>query len=278
MRTTVRHRRMEAKKTPWAAIGILAALALALGSPAVLNAQVQAALVVAPVPTRPFFLGERLEYRVRLSGVGMSGRGAMWVDGPEIVRGVETYVLHFGIKAHVGPIRVSDATQSWLDPRHMASLRFVKRERHPFSSNDQDVAMYPDEQRWSAVDGAAGESMTTAPLDELSFIYFLRTVPLAADSVYRFDRHFDAARNPTVVRVIGRDSITVGAGRFATVIVEMRVKDPERYQGDGVIRIYFTDDERRLPVRIESTIPRAGTATMTLESLPSTLRRRDEVM
>jgi hypothetical protein len=227
--------------------------------------------------TRPFYLGERLEYRVRLSGVGMSGRGAMWVDGPEMVRGVETYVLHFGFKAHMGPIRVSDATQSWLDPRRMASLRFVKKERHPFSSNDQDVAMYPDERRWSAADGDAGESLTNAPLDELSFIYFLRTVPLAADSVYRFDRHFDAARNPTVVRVVGHDSVSVGAGRFATIVVEMRVKDPERYSGEGVIRINFTDDERRLPVRIESTIPRAGTATMTLESLP-TLRRGDEAM
>ena len=259
--------------------GLMVALAVALGAPPVVQGQVQAALVAPPAVERPFYVGERLEYRVRLSGVGMTGKGAMWIDGPEVVRGVETYVLHFGFKARMGPVHVADATKSWLDPRRMASLRFVKSERHPFSSGDQDVSMYPAERMWTSADGEGGESITDAPLDELSFIYFLRTVPLAPDSVYRFNRHFDAARNPTTVRVIGRDSLTVDAGTFAVVLVEMRVKDPERYRGEGVIRIHFTDDARRLPVRIESTIPRAGTAIMTLLSLPSlALRRVDEAM
>ena len=250
------------------------AICLALGA-APLSAQVQPALsaqvrplLAAPAPLRPFYPGERLEYAVRLAGVGLKGKGAMWTDGPETVRGVETWVLHFGFKAKLGPVRVSDMTQSWLDPRGMASLRFVKRERHPFSSNDEDVAMFPAEKRWSAADGSTGEAITDAPLDELSFIYFLRTVPLVADSTYRFDRHFDARRNPTTVRVIGREQLTVKAGTFETVLVEMRVRDPARYKGEGVIRIHFSDDERRLPLRIESTLPVAGTALLTLERLP----------
>ena len=245
------------------------AIVVSLGMPAVLPGQVQAAIATAPLPLRPFYVGERLEYAVRLSGVGMKGRGAMWVDGPEMVRGIETYVLHFGFKARVGPVRVSDATQSWLDPRRMASLRFTKRERHPLSSKDEDVTLYPSEKRWSATDGQTGESLTNAPLDELSFIYFLRTVPLAEGAVYTFERHFDAARNPTVVRVVKREPLTTRAGTFATVLIEMRVKDPARYQREGVIRIHFSDDERRLPVRIESNIPQAGRAVMTLESLPA---------
>ena len=245
------------------------AIAGALGLASPLVAQVLPALIAPRGATRPFYIGERLEYHVRVSGVGMSGHGAMWVDGPEVVRGVETYVLHFGFKAHVGPVRVSDATQSWLDPIRMASLRFVKKERHPFSSSDEDVALYPDEKRWSAADGDGGASTSDAPLDELSFIYFLRTVPLADGAEYRFDRHFDASRNPTVVRVVRREILTTRAGTFATVLVEMRVKDPARYHGEGVIRIHFTDDERRLPVRIESAIPRAGTAVMTLDAIPT---------
>ena len=243
--------------------------AASLGTPAALPSQVQAVNVVAPMPARPFYIGERLEYVVRMSGVGMKGRGAMWIDGPELVRGIETWVLHFGFKARVGPVRVSDATRSWLDPRRMASLRFTKRERHPLASHDEDVALYPDEKRWSAANGEAGGSLSDAPLDELSFIYFLRTVPLAEGALYTFDRHFDAARNPTTVRVVKRDRLTTGAGTFATVLIEMRVKDPARYRGEGVIRIHFSDDERRLPVRMESNIPQAGRAVMTLESLPA---------
>jgi hypothetical protein len=205
---------------------------------------------------------------VRLSAVNLRGHGAMWVDGPEVVRGTETWVLHFGFKARLGPVKVSDTTESWLDPQRMASLRFVKHERHPFSSHDEDIALFPDQKRWSGANGESGDAITAAPLDELSFIYFLRTVPLDADSTYSFNRHFDAARNPTTVKVVRRGSVTVGAGTFDAILVEMRVRDPARYRGEGVIRIHFSDDARRLPLRIESTLPVAGTALLTLEALP----------
>jgi hypothetical protein len=243
----------------------LGAVAMSAQLPPVLAAQVHPVLATAAELVRPFHPGERLEYSVRLSSVGLRGTGAMWTDGPEIVRGIETWVLHFGFKARRGPLRVSTMTRSWLDPRRMMSLRFQKRERHPLSGLDEDVALFPEERRWSAADGTSGTAITDSPLDELSFIYFLRTVPLAADSTYRFDRHFDATRNPTAVRVIGRDSLTVGAGTFAAVLVEMRVRDPARYRGEGVIRIHFSDDARRLPLRIESKLPVAGTALLTLE-------------
>jgi hypothetical protein len=50
------------------------------------------------------------------------------------------------------------------------------------------------------------------------------------------------------------------------VIIEMRVKDPRRYKGEGVIRINLTDDRCRLPVRIESRMPVVGKTVLTLES------------
>jgi len=46
----------------------------------------------------------------------------------------------------------------------------------------------------------------------------------------------------------------------------MRVRDPRRYRGEGVIRIHITDDRCRLPVRIQSTMPVVGTTVLTLES------------
>ena len=48
--------------------------------------------------------------------------------------------------------------------------------------------------------------------------------------------------------------------------VEMRVRDTRNYKGEGVIRFSFSDDACRRPVRIASTIPEAGTVTMTLAS------------
>jgi hypothetical protein len=214
----------------------------------------------------PFLVGEHLTYKARVARIGAVGRGAMWVDGPAEVRGRMVYVLRFDFRAGVGPIKAVDHTESWLDPLAMAALRFHKHEWHPLSKHTERVELFPETRLWTADDGRAGESPTDAPLDELSFMYFIRTLPLAADSTYRFDRHFEAGRNPVIVRVIGRGTLTTPAGEFRTITLEMRVKDPRRYRGQGVIRINLSDDARRLPVRIESTMPMLGRAVLTLES------------
>jgi hypothetical protein len=46
----------------------------------------------------------------------------------------------------------------------------------------------------------------------------------------------------------------------------MRVRDPRRYRGEGVIRVNLSDDACRIPVRIESRMPVVGAAVMLLAS------------
>ncbi len=215
----------------------------------------------------PFALGERFTYGVKVAKMGATGHGAMWIAGPEVVRGTETYVLHFDSQAGLGPFRASDKTTSWLDPQRMAALRFSKVEHHLFASHTDDVEIYPTQRRWSAADSTSGESPTDSPLDELSFIYFIRTLPLADDSVYVVERHYDLQRNPTTIRVVAHEEIETKAGKFSTLKVEMRVKDPRHYKGEGTIVFNFTDDAQRIPVRIESTVPVYGKTVLTLETV-----------
>jgi hypothetical protein len=215
----------------------------------------------------PFAVGERLGYRVRVGKLGDVGRGAMWVEGPADVRGQSTYRLRFEFGTRVGPVKVVNQTESWLDPERMAALRFHKREKHPLNTQEQRVELYPAQGRWQDAKGGAGELLCAHPLDELSYIYYLRTLPLPADTAFSFAHHFDAARNPTVVRVVGRETVTTPAGEFRTVVVEMRVRDGRHYKGDGVIRINLSDDAARLPVRIQSQMPVVGAAVLTLESV-----------
>ena len=213
-------------------------------------------------PPLPFAVGERLVYEGRVRGI--SGRGTMWIDGPVDVRGVSTLELHFDFAARVGPLSVTQKSTSWLDPQRMAAMRFEKRERNPLARREEAIELYPDERRWSGRDGEVGASPTSAPLDELSFIYFVRTLPFTSDSTLRFERHFDLQRSPTLIRVAGREQVETPAGSYATVIVEMKVRDPQHYKGEGTIRFSISDDGCRLPVRIESKIPDAGTVVLTL--------------
>lgn len=235
-----------------AALAVLATLA-----PASAGAQV--------APRLPFGPGETLVYRITSSRFGNVGEGCMGVGGPESVRGRDAYVLHFDFEAKVAFFTVEDRTRSWIDPRGLASLRYHKKERNPLTSRNEEVEIHPEELRWiDTTTGRDGRSPTNAPLDELSFIYFLRTLPLADGEMNEHVRHFDPERNPVVVRVLGRERLRAPIGDFQTVVVEMKVRDAGRFGGQGTLRLHLTDDAQRLPIRIETSVPLAGTLVLDL--------------
>jgi Protein of unknown function (DUF3108) len=220
--------------------------------------------VIAGAPL-PFAVGERLVYDAS-AGPGLRGQAEMWIDGPEEIRGTPVIVLHFTFAARVGILRVADDTRSWLDPVRMAALRFAKEERHLLARHSEDVAIEPLERRWTAADGRTGSSASDAPLDELSFIYALRTFALPEEGTMVMSRHFDTDRSPTTLTSLGRGTVTTPSGTYATREVEMRVRDARHYRGEGVIRISLSDDACRRPVRIHSRIPGAGSVVLTLRS------------
>lgn len=218
----------------------------------------------------PFAIGEHLVYDAH-AGPGLNGRAEMWIEGPVEVRGTPTMMLRFTFAARVGFLRVDDNTTSWLDPVRMASLRFVKEEHHLLSRHSEDVSLEPFAKTWTSRDGREGSSPSNRPLDELSFIYAVRTFALTSGTTLVLDRHFDPDRSPTTLRAVGVSSVTTKAGVFSTREVEMRVRDARNYKGEGVIRFSLSDDACRRPIRIESSIPGAGTVVLTLTSAVPTI-------
>jgi hypothetical protein len=216
----------------------------------------------------PFAPGEACTYRG--SGpLGRVGSGTFAVDADQ-VNGRGVWLMRFDFRGRLGIFGVENHTRSWFDPAETASFHFTKVERSPVSTKRQDVRMDVQAHRWSGMQEAGGEMPTEAPLDELSFVYFLRTLRLADGDSYTFTRHYDSARNPVRVRVIGRGRIRVPAGEFNTIEVEMRVRDARHYDREGVIQFHFTDDARRIPIRIESAIPVAGRMVLSLEAITAT--------
>ena len=220
----------------------------------------------ALVAQLPFAVGERLTYDVSLEKGGTVGEGVMWVEGPEEIRGTSTYRLRFDSHVRVALFRGVSTSSSWFDPERKSSLRYQKRERNLLTHEDVSVEIYPGQKKWTSADGNGGTSPDDSPLDELSFIYFIRTLELTPGATYQFDRHFDAARNPVVIKVVRVEVIPTALGELKTIAVEMHVRDPKHYKGDGVIRFNFTADRCRLPARIESTMPLVGKAVMTIKA------------
>jgi len=221
----------------------------------------------------PFSVGEKLIYEVRVANGSKVGAAAMWIEGPVDIRGTSTYLLRFDSRIRIAFIPAVSSSSSWFDPLRRSSLRFLKHERNPLTHHDESVDFYPDQKEWKSANGETGLSPSNTPLDELSFMYFIRTLPMTPGTTYSFDRHFDAARNPTRVNVIRREIIPTPMGELRVVLVEMRVRDPRHYKGEGVIRIHLTDDDCRLPARIQSTMPVIGTAILTIDSQNSRCKK-----
>lgn len=215
----------------------------------------------------PFGIGEELVYDVTSSRLGQIGEGALRVEGPETVRGRSVYRLSFDIDSRVGPMRIVDETRSWLEPERLQSLRYHKREQHPLARRTETVELFPEERQWVSESGDTARSATAEPLDELSFLYFLRTLELRDSAEYVIERHFDPERNPVIIRVLGREQADLPSGLFETILVEMEVRDGGRFGGRGVLRLYLTDDEARYPVRIVTSVPLAGELILDLKAL-----------
>jgi hypothetical protein len=216
----------------------------------------------------PFAIGERITYEVTTSRAGKVGTATMTVEGPIEVRGVPTYLLRFDSHIRIAMLSADSRSSSWFDPARASSLRFIKHEKNPLNHHDESVDFYPDSLKWRAADGRVGTSQTNTPLDELSFMYFIRTLPLAP-ATYSFNRHFDVSRNPTTITFVRPEVIPTPMGELKVYLVEMRVHDPAHFKGEGLIRIHLTNNACRIPVRIESTMPVVGTAVLAVTSATS---------
>jgi hypothetical protein len=215
-------------------------------------------------PTLPFRPGEILEFSGDLGRFGRVGRARMTVTGPERLRNTEVLRLDFRFQARVTLVEIRERATSWLDPDRMASLRYRAEEHHPLSRRTEDVEIFPEEERWSAREGKSGRTPSPAPLDELSFLFFLRTVELEEGEERVVDRHFDPDRSPVRLRGRANARIRVPFGELDTRLVEMEVRDRRRFGGTGRVGVHVGRVPGSPLVRIESELPMVGTLVLAL--------------
>ena len=242
--------------------------ALALGAAAlcaVFGARAQEpAAGAADVPANHAFrAGERFEYQVKL-GMFRVGHASMEVRDIDTVRGDSVYHVLFIIQGRAIVYALSDTLQSWFGVRDLVSRRFQQDQLEGGHERHRRYEVFPDRGIWirNETDTAA---TVAQPLDDASFFYFARTIPLEIGESYDFHRYFLADRNPVTIRVLGRDSVSVPAGRFAAIAVRPIFKARGLFGQSGQATIWFSDDEARIPVRIRSRMS-IGTLDLSLRS------------
>jgi hypothetical protein len=230
---------------------------------AVLPAPEAPATAVAAVPFGP---GERVVYRVTYGRLGKRGEAVTEVVGVQNIRGQPSYHLSFRLRGGVLGMNVNDKQESWLDVSRLYSHRFRQDLHQVRYERLRTLDFFPAERMWRRVENNdSGPLATDLPLDDVSFLFWSRSLPLEVGRTYEFKRYFKDEGNPVVIRVLRRETVTVPAGTFNTIVVKPIIRTSGLFSEGGEAEVYYTDDERRMIVMVRTKFSIAH-MTMQLES------------
>jgi hypothetical protein len=215
----------------------------------------------------PFGPGEHLTYKVK---VGWFGAGSAWMtlEGFEEVRGNLSYRAVMGIRGRF-VVGLNDLYRTWFDVHTLQSWRFTRDMNQGSYSGTRDYAFFPERMMWERQDNdESGPLPTPLPLDDIAFVYFLRTLPLEVGRTYSFDRYFKETGNPVTVEVVRKDKRKTPAGEFDVIVVRPNFQSEGLFSEDGEAELEFSDDERRLLVYMWVDMPVVpGGVSLHLESV-----------
>ena len=189
------------------------------------------------------------------------GKGTLEIRGFEEVNDRPAY--HIYSEAKSAPFfdtffKVRDTNQSWMDVESLCSLRYLtniseggwkkfeqldfNHETARFARNDDGTMKYGDTVQWVQ--------------DVISSLYFMRTLDLEVGKEYVFDAHSGDDTWPLKTKVIGKETVTVEAGTFDCLILQpMLREDAGIFKAKGKLKVWVTNDERKMPVKMKSKIP-----------------------
>lgn len=197
----------------------------------------------------PFGAGERADYQVKYGPFSV-GRGSMEVVGIDTVRGRETWHTLFRVRGGIPGFRVDNRMESWMDTQTLASLRHWQELDEGPNERERRFEIYPDSVY--VQDNREPQPTVERPLDDGSFLYFVRTIPFEVGKEYSFDRYFRPDRNPVRFLVLRRERISVPAGTFETVVIRPIIKSRGVFAENGRAEVWLTDDSRRIMVQMKS--------------------------
>ncbi len=202
--------------------------------------------------------GEKLTYDVSWSNIVTAGTAVMEVKPETTAEGRD--VLRFIVSSRtVGLVAkfytLGDTVQSVFDPQIMQSLSYSLNASH--GKRKKHLELVFNHAQRTVVSRLNEESPETLAIpdqvqDTLSALYYLRTrEDLATGKTVTFEV-FESGKSWRVeVHTLGREKVKTAAGEFNTIKVGA---SKGLFMNEGEVFIWLTDDSRKVPVLIQSTL------------------------
>lgn len=206
-----------------------------------------------PAPV-PFEVGEAFTYDVRFGAIKV-GTGRMRVLGREPIRGRDTWRVRFNVSGGTFFYKVNDTYESWMDVETLNALQYVQDLNQGSRDRQRTFEMFPERSTYRELERGGEERPSVPnPLDDGSFFFFVRTVPLEVGKTYTFNRYFRPDRNPVIIRVLRRERVKVPAGTFDAIVLQPIIKTSGIFSEGGQAEIWLTDDDKKMMLQMKSRL------------------------
>lgn len=200
--------------------------------------------------TRVLNVGEKLVYSASFNYIP-AGIAELTVEGIDTL--FDREALHVRYSAKSGKVvdrlfKIRDQIDTWLDLETLVTYRQIKDISEGLYTYNSDTWMnYADS---IAVSGNDTTRLASHVRDPYSLFYYLRTLELPEDTIMTFTT-FDRKKLTTFKMKVGKTTtLSVPAGNFECFHVKPYHKSRDLFKNKGEMDLWFSRDERRLPVQI----------------------------
>ena len=217
---------------------------------------------VAPLrylPNEAFGLGERLTYDVGYKFISAGTAVFDIAKQIEYVNGRPCYKVTFITASHKSLefiYKVRDTYRTYLDVDGIFPWKFEQHIRERNFSKDY-VASF-DQANHRAITPNDTVDIPAYMHDIVSAFYFVRTQNLKAykpGPSIKLQNFIDGKSHDLAVYILGSERIEVDAGTFDCIVVEPRIASGSPFGFQGRLRLWLTNDERKIPVKVSTEIP-----------------------
>lgn len=203
----------------------------------------------------PFGVGEHATYDVKFGAIHV-GTANTLVKGIEQVRGRAAWHTVLQIKGGTFFYKVNDVFESWIDKETFSSLRFYQTQEEGSKDRKKRYEIFPDSAKYVEMDKNPPKTSPGVkdPLDDGSFLFFVRTLPMKVGETYESNRYFRPDRNPVRVKVLRKETIEVPAGKFSCIVLQPVIKTKGIFSENGNAEVWVTDDARHIVVQLKSKL------------------------
>ncbi|MFZ1976932.1 MAG: DUF3108 domain-containing protein [Bacteroidota bacterium] len=209
------------------------------------------------IPQTAFDVGERLVYDVGYSFI-TAGEAVFNIPPLKKYNGRDCYDIVFTVNSTSTFslfYKVEDRYEALIDAQGLFPWQYEQHTHEGKYGFDIQVQFNPINRTAKTAKGIYKTPQYV--YEAISAFFYIRAINLShkkmGERIY-LENFYNDSTYSLVVKFLGRERISVRAGKFDCIIVEPVMKEGGLFKNEGKIVIWLTNDDRKLPVKVSTKV------------------------